>query len=340
MSDDTNVGRVVQVRKKGGLHTMNSTMKGKSKITPRLYKQKVRDPNSDGVFEEDYRVGTLLGTRRGFCPMYSDLDKRWAWSGTPQDFARIVKKMALRYPKGHDKENQVIKVTAEDFSDHIRNKRSTIFSHPAFYGKFFLQGGSAGLTTTIPEHEFMYFCLKGDRNVDDRGDDTPKSSFTQAGTQFEIISPEKEIVKKSKTVKAQMNAVLLLSKIEADETKIRAICQIMNVTGYSKKTTKDQAFNLLYDRVATNENKSKKYAGKTPRDRFCELVVEPDERINIMSRIMEGVKLGHLRKYTDYYLFHGTKLEGITNETVLIEYFLNPKNGEDFQKLIELIETS
>lgn len=327
---------IVQIRKKTGLGQIQTKAGSKQTITPKLYNQEKKDPNSDGEYVEDWDTA-ILNTKRGLCPHWSDIDNKWCFSGTDADFVRLVDAMSLKYQPGHEKAGQLIRVKPENFQRHLRDFHDVVFQNPALYGKHYMEGGSVGLTKVIPDHEFLLLCLKGDRGVIDRSSDKRLSSYTSSASQLEMISPERIIAATNKDIKESVRATVLFAGLDGFDEKIKIVCSVLDVSGYNDKTAANAAYNLLHDRIVTNTNHSAKY-GTTPQKRFVEVMEKSDEELNVMAQIMKGTKKGFLRKFAKGYKFQERMLEGVVNQVLLIEHFRDPANQKDYTQLLELLE--
>lgn len=325
---------IVQIRKKGGLDKIVKEKNTNSTVHPMLYRSK--DKTKEGTLEGDYKGKTLLDTKHFISPMWDDLKKRWAFDGSAPDLSRLIDKMKLRYPKKHPKSGQMVKASDID-SNRLTNIQDDVFNHPDLYGKYFMENGRISLNLSDPRQEFLYLCYRGSSSVEDRGSDKVISKYVQAGSKYELVSPRKEAQAKKRDADKDVTAIKLLAAMDQDEDRMRAVATIMDLPQYAPTTDAAGLFVLLKDMAAENRSFSSKY-NKTYQDRFIELASLSDDDLNVSSQVILGKNKGILRKRPGFYLFNGEKVDGIDNDLHLINYFRNPKNQEDYLKLVHLLE--
>lgn len=325
---------IVQIRKTGGLDKIVRDKNGTG-LRPMLYHSDTKNRDLDGTLEGDYRGKTILDTKHFISPMWNDLKKCWSFEGSDQDLARLVDKMKLRYPKGHIDEGKVIKMTSPA-AEMITNRQDEIFNHPSFYGKFYMENGRISLDMANPVHEFLYRCYKGDTSVRDNEGDKPVSKYFAASAKYELVSPKNENMKAKRDADKEIEAIRLLAAMDGNEEKMRTVAAIMQLPLYSASTDINGLFILLKD-AAQNTSTSSKYQ-KTYQDRFIELAKLPDDELNVSGQVMLAKTKGVLRKRKDHYLLNGERLDGITTDAQLMSYFRNPKNQEQYIKLVDLLD--
>lgn len=329
--------KVVQIRKKGGLDKIVKNKSG-STINPMLFRSKTKNRNEEGEIEGDYRGRSLLDTKHFISPIWSDLKKAWSFEGSPQDLTRLIEAMRLRYPKNHPQEGQFIKGNAEEDSARLINRKDPVFNHKDLYGKYYMEFGRVSLDLSKPDQEFLYRCYRGSEVTDSReAGDAPVSKYISAGTKYQIVSPRNETKKAKVNADKEVKAITLLAAMDKHEERMRAVARIMELPQYAESTDASGVFVLLKDMAAQNVNMSSKY-GKTYQDRFIELAELADEDLNITDQVWLGKTKGILRKRTGHYLFNGEKLDGLDTDIQLVNYFRNPKNTEQYLKLVNLLE--
>lgn len=322
--------KIVQIRKRGGLSKI-AVDKGGSELQVRLYHQDHKDPNAQGTLLGEYKGKTILDTKQFISPIWSDLKKQWSWGGSVEDLARIIKAMKLRNADG------VVITPGQNVADRLIHRQDEVFNHKDLYARYFMENGRISLNLSDPLQEFLYYCYKGDHLVKDNAESGPVSKFMSAGTKFELVSPKAESQKKKVDAKKEVLAIGYLAKLDGNEDKIRAICEIMDLPGYGPGTDINGAWLLLKDVAAQNTAVSSKY-GKSYQDRFIELCEMKDEDLNIHHQVVEGKNKGIIRRKRGYYLFNGERLEGLTSDTMLMNYFRDPKNQEAYLQLDDLLK--
>lgn len=305
-------------------------------LQPKLYSQEMKDPTSEGVLEGDYKGKTILDTKHFIAPIWSDLKKQWAWGGTPEDLARLIEAMKLRYPRGDKREGQVIKA-GDNVAERLIHRADDVFNHPDLYARYYMDNGRVSLNLNDPRQEFLYLCYKGDHNTHDSNREGAVSKYIAANTRYEIVSPKKESQKKKRDANKELLAFRLLGGLDGNEDRTRAICEIMDLPGYGPNTDLTGAWLLLKEMGAQNINMSSKY-NKTYQDRFIELAELTDEELNINHQVVQARNKGIIRRRQGYYLFNGERLEGLTSDSSVLAYFRKPDNQEQYLKLIDLLK--
>lgn len=325
--------QIVQIRKKGGLHTIKSNA---GVIIPKVFHQDKLDPNGEGAYTGDYRGQTILKTKRYICPMWEDLTNQWGWGSTPEKLMELINAMKLRYPEKHENAGQIIKCKSnQEAMDRLTYRLDPLFNHPELY-KFFLEDARLSLNMKDPLQEFLFYCMKGSTIVDNKTGEV-KSGFITAGMQFELVSPKQENKRKKEDVQKEVQAFVLFDKLTANEDKMRAIAEIMQLPGYSKSTASSALIPLMRDHAVTNVEVSSRF-GKSYMDRFIELAKTPDEELETHSIIIKAKKSHKLVPRSGYYMFQGKKLKNVTNDIQLVNYFLDPNNQDDYLELMELMQ--
>ena len=327
--------QIVQIRKKGGLHTIKSKA---GIVTPKVFHQDKKDTYSDGSYTGDYKGQTILKTKRYISPTWEDLDNKWAWGETPQKLMELVNKMNLRYSEKHERSGQLIKCKDISTAEQMLTYRlDPVFTHSELYGAYYMQDARLSLNLKDPKQEFMFYCMKGSSVVDDKSDSKLLSGFIRAGLQYELVSPKAENKRKKEDVKKEVKAFQLFGAMDSNPDKLRQIAEIMQIPGYSSKMDDAALYVLMRDMAVTNLEISPKY-DKSYMARFCELAEREDERLELEYNIIRAKKLHKLVGRKGYYMFQGKRLDNISNDVQLINYFMDLNNQEDYIELIELIK--
>lgn len=332
-------GRIIQIRKKGGLEKIAKTRNGVT-LQPLMYNTKTRSKREEGQLEGEYKGKTIIDTKHFLAPIWNDIKKQWSWGGTPQDLARLIAAMKLRYPKGHKNEGVLIPNDAETDINRLSNRYDDIFTHPDFYGKYFMDNGRIGLDTSDPKQEFMYLCYKGDTHVDDLSSDKKSNRYLSADVKYEIVSPKKEMKKKKENVSREVKAIKLLAGMEGDEDRMRSIATIMSLPGYSKSADPDGLFILLKDQAAQNEQESAKFGKRTYQERFIELAEMTDGELKVIKDIMLAKNMGIIVSRQDHVLFNGEPIQGLSSDLQIINYFSSPQNQDKYIEMLDLLSAS
>ena len=331
-------GRIVQLRKKGGINSIEVDKHGRKLSNIALYHQDIKDREGEGEPMGEYRGKSLLDAKHFISPMWSDLKKQWSWGGTPEDLARIIVKMKLRYPKDHPKEKKVIE-PGNRVEDRLTDRSDDVFNHPSLYARFYMENNRISLNLNDPLQEFLYFCYKGDHSVLDHGDGGVKNKYIAGSAKYELVSTKRQNQQKKIDASREIKAVTLLAALDGDEEKIRAICEVMELPGYGRNTDVTGAWLLVKEMGAQNTTMSSKY-GKTYQDKFIELAEMSDEELRVVHQIMSAKARGHIRKRDGYVLFDGDRIDGLRSDSSIINYFRSPENQDRYIKLVELLENA
>lgn len=329
--------RMIQIRKRGGI----SSIKTKTgKITPRLFKQEVKDPNSDGELIGDYKQPTFMGTRQPITPVQDDVTGDWLWGGTDQDLIDCIKGAQLRKYEGKDrgypKYGDIIE--PGDVERRLKDPNDPFFRHPDLWNTVVLEGGKFNLDIDKNFiHRTIYFCSLGNDDFANRLNDTG-NKYVTAGFRYEIVEADVETKKKADEIDKEIRAIELLAGMKNDEERIRMICNIMRVPGYRDNTTVAAAFIMLRDIASNTDTAARFGSNRTYQDRFIELAEMQIDELRIHSIVFNGLNKGRIRKNgKGGYLMDGRTLEGVKSEPQLVEYFRSPDNQEDFIDLREFL---
>ena len=326
---------IIQVRKKKGLHTIKAGDKGGT-ITPKMYIAEAKDYNVDGVYVGDYRGQTILNTRQYFTTEFDPSLRRWSFSGDEKELNRLIDEMRLVYPKGYDKEGTIIRSTDREASFRLTDINDPVFNNPELYSKYYMEEARASLDDNDPKMKFISMCLRAHPFVEDRHAEKRISKYVATGTRMELVSPKSELARKKLDADKEIEAITLFSHLQTNEDKMKAVCIAMSLPGYGPKSEYSGMFLLLKD-AAQNSTFSKKY-NKTVQEKFIELCKLSDDDIQIISDVLKAKSMSIIRARVGHYLMQGKKLDGLDNDSQLINYFKDPNNQADYIKLKELIE--
>lgn len=326
--------QIVQIRKKGGLHTIK-TSKGFFSINE--YSQNAKDREKDGNPVGEFK-GIIPDTKHFLSPWWSDLKKQWSWGGTPEQLASLITKMKLRYPVGHPKEGQVIE-PGVNVAERLTYRQDEVFNHVSLYGKHFMENAKANISLNDPIQEFLLMCYKGDQTVEDKSVDKIRSKYITGNLKYEISSPKVENLKKKKTADKEVKAIMILSALNGDEDKMRAVAEVMDLPHYDANSDINGLFILLKDTAAQNTETASKYNGKSYQDRFIEVAEMKTEDLDVCRNVIKAKKNGIIRKRAGFFMLKDDKIEGEFNDLQLISYFRDPKNQTKYLTLLDLLES-
>lgn len=327
--------QIVQIRKLGGLDKI--IINKNSRLKPMLYQTLTKDKNEEGIPQGEYKGKSILDTKYFLAPHWDDLKNQYSWAGTIQELSLLIDAMKLRYRKGHERAGQLIKSNPETDGDRLFNRKDEVFTHDALYGKYYMENGRISLNPSDPKQKFLHLCYKNSSRTIDKSAEEKLNPYIAAGAIYEMVSPKKENQNLKKTAMKEVTAFAALGAMADDEDKLRAICTIMSIPGFSPTSDTAGMFVLLKNTVVQNTSFSAKY-GKSAQDRFVELAEMDTEELNVTYQVISAKNRGIIRKRPGHYLFNGDKLEGLENDLHLIAYFKNPKNQDRYVELLGLIE--
>lgn len=323
----------VILKKRGGL----SQIAGKTRSGLKEYRQQRIDRETDGVYVGDYTAPSLPGSKHYLAPLWEDMKDQWAWKGTEEDLAVIVKKLALR-EKTHTGKYDGNKIDSANLTD----KDDKFFTHDSFYLTKYLSNGRIMLNISKNTlDEFFYRNYAGSYTTHDASD--PKNEVFSAAAKYEIINPRQVTEKKANVAKESVNAIIKLSELSKDNDKMNLIAEIMDVP--TDLTDPNKVFVDLKDHAAENSQKIARFDNKRACDKFMELCETKKEDLNIMAQIIRAKKLRLLTNrgtFTQFNVSKGSilnsRLEGISTDTKLIHFFRQVDNQEYYIELVKLLE--
>ncbi len=330
------MSEIITLEKKGGLNKLRSVGKSASPLSPRLYTQKVKDPNAEGDFAGDYRGKTLPDSRHFLSPYWDH--NHWTWGSTPEKFNELFLKLELTYWKGHIKEGQPI--PHKDFNQRVKTRLDDVFMHPIFYGALHMENGHINLNTDDPIKEFLAYCYKGfNSRVEDKSSGNTNKYIT-AGTTYLLKTSKFENKSKIEDLDKNLDAAVSLKNLKADEDRLRAICEIMEIPGYNINTSAEGAYLLLGD-AYNNISKLKKYDQRSPQERLLELVSEKSENLDLIRNILLAKNKGFIRLIKNKgMMVDGELIAGDFNQKKMIDFMLDPRNQHLYSKLIQFVENT
>lgn len=326
---------IVQLRKKGGLHKVKRSING-GNVNPKVYSQKHKDRDSDGNYVRDYQ-GSIPGTVEGISPHWDIGKNRWNWGASGKDLARLIKKMRLKHPESHAKRGQVI--GAGDAEERITDFNDDVFRHKDFYGTVKMIDSRLAMKMSVARDEFLLYCYKGSRRVDDKSSDERINPYVAMDTRYELVSPKNETQKKIKNALREGSVSKYISNVFGNEPKVRAICEIMSIPKYIPTMESNAAWLVLKEFGAENYNINPR-TKKSYQDQFVELMELEDGDLKIYHQITQGVNLGILRKREGHYLYNGEKVDRVPggSDRDVIKWFMEDINQDEYLKLINILE--
>lgn len=334
-----NSKRIVQIRKRNGLSSI-TTKKGK--ITPMLFTQKVKDPNSDGDLVGDYTQPTFPGTIQYVVPFQKE-EGGWYWGSTEEKLVDIITRAKLRKHlgkfRGFDKYGDIIE--PGDVQRRLNDPLDDIFNHPKVKTAVRLEGGRANLDLdNNPVHELIYYSCLDNPRFKSKNSDTG-NKFYAAGWEYEIIESDLETKKRADEADKEMEATLLLADMRNDHEQMDIIAKIMGIPGYHDGLSTASLFVLLKDNAAQNVMKANKFGSNvTFQDKFMELAKTDIGVLEVMAKIEDAYKM---RRITPDgrggFMMNGEELPGVRNRTQLVDFFRNPDNQHYYTDLIKYLES-
>lgn len=331
--------KLVSIRKRGGLQGIKTST---GTLRPRLFTQKVKDENSDGDLVGDYKDPTFPGAAQFYTPSWDSHKGRWSWGGDEASLTDLIERCRLKEYLGKDrgfpKYGDYIK--PEKVAHRLVDMNDSFFRHPTLWTTIKFEGGRFNFDLNNPIHKALYIMAKGDRYVADKAKKEGRvSKYTKADWKYELVESDVEIIRKVEEAEKDINAIEVFVAIKNDTEKLHKIALIMQLPGY-KSTMPDHAVMLLVkDLGAENNAANPKFGGMTNQDKFLELAQMDDTTLEVQAKIITGLRRGRIRRDgLKGYTMNGKQLHGVRNESMLIDYFLNDDNVEDFIDLVNWLE--
>jgi len=326
---------LIRIEKIKGLNKIKINEQG-SLLAPNLFGAKSKT-DEQGRLIGPYKGVTFFHAKEFLAPHWDDVKNQWFWGGTHQELVRLIKEMELKYERG-PKEGQIIEPNEENPERHLKDFNDPVFRHISLYGQSYMDEGIVNLRQNDAIQRFLTLCYKANTHVDDSDNDSQISPYIRAGQRYKMISPKTQAERDKREVFDEVDAVVLFDKIKTNETKLRAIAEIMEISGYGDSTEFDGLVRLFYQYAVKGDKPIHKYGGASPRGRFMALAKMKDSDLNITHQVYKGKRRGFLRLGKGFTMFRDKKIDGVTTELQLVNYFLDPKNDEDYRDLLDLLE--
>lgn len=321
--------KTIILKKKGNLKKYKST--GIHLIDKKEYEKAQTPSELEGEFYQDISDDQpLMGTVKNLTPHYNSHRNEWSFEGEFQDLKRIAEGLRLT-----DEEGQII--TVDETS--LKNRYDKFFNHKTLWTSTFMEEGSIALSDSDFLQEFYMRTYLGREDIPRTG--KKMSTFMTAGSGFEIIVPTEIQNKKSKKIDKEMEAVMLLKEMTYDKQK--RVAAVINPVGFKMNHNDPDALRtLLYNSCVQNDEQMHNKWGKTYQDVFLEIGSLPNDRLEIYWKVFQ-LKNHNIIKVSGT---HGATFRGepigngkITTDRMLINYYLDPENYEDFKKVEQELNT-
>jgi len=311
------------------------------RITPRLFKQEVKDPSKDGELVGDYKDPTFPDTNQYYTPSWDAIKHQWSWGADEKTLTEIISRCRLKQYLG--KERNFAKygdyIEPGNVASRLKDILDPFFTHPTLWKTARFEGGRVNFDLNNPIHTTVYHIARGDRRVNEKSNSGVVSKYTKGGWIYDLVESDVEVRRKVEEAEKDIDAIEVLITIRHDIEKLHKIALIMGLPGYTANLSDQALFLLVKDSAAENNAKHSKFDGKTYQEVFVELAKSEDFVLDIMHKIMLGLRRGRIRQDgRKGYIMNGKSLTGVRNEAMLIDYFMNDDNVEDYLDLTNFLE--
>jgi hypothetical protein len=296
---------------------------------PGFFGQKAKNPSSDSFDDQEleYDYTSIPGAVRNLTTQWDKINQKWAWYGTYNDLHRIGEALSLRDPKTGNI------IMPEEKS--LTNPSDPFLNHHDFFASTFMRGGKIALHADIPLEEFFIRTYMGNPEI--KNPMLNQSSITVAGAELAIWSPQTETKIRKEKVEEEDSAIEFLRNMSVDRQL--HIAQIMQPTSFDELTGDNELLYMeLRDGCAKNTAKSSKFGGSTWQGRFLQLAQMKDAELHTMAQIIDAKSKRAFTRKEGVYHLGGLKLENTKNDNDLISYFMNPKNMDMWDKIVDFLE--
>jgi hypothetical protein len=312
------------------------------KVAPKLYSQATKNRQAEGNYEGDFDNQPFFGTKQFISPEWDNLRKEWYWQGDQTTFTRLVKAMDLRYPKNHYNAGAPIEV--EDLNTHLNRRNDPVFQNPKVLSKFFLKGGRGVLRVeNDPLHEFLYRCMREDRRfIDETSEDASgrENPNAIAGARYKLTAAKRKNLRKRTSVDKRLKAATALGKMVNNEPRLRAICTLTKVPGYSSRTDLNGMVVFLDEQITNHSTRSIQRQGNASFiDVFLLYADMPNDRLKFEYDVQMAIDRGIIRMFPGGFSLQGETINGPDNFKQLVQYFTDEAHQDNYIKLVNYLNT-
>lgn len=325
---------VVSVSRIGGL---SDIVTGNTKLRP----QRVMvDKDGNETSAGDYLEPTFPNSKEYLTPEFSTITKKWSFSGDVSTLRLIVRQLGLRYPNSHPKAGALIEVE-DNINLHLGNMNDPIFTHADFYPGFLVRGGRGHLAVDSDvKHLFYYHCFKGRRDFVDETEETVNSRLTpsRAGASYKMTAPRRKNLHTRTKIDKKIEAQTQLGRISTNAERLRAICVLANIPGYSTASNLDGMVVLL-DSWLDNDGHKKTQGSVTNYELFTLFCKMPNDELKFEYDVRMGIKKGIIRMGKNSFYFQGETVEGPNTFPEVVLWFKQEGNIDKFIELSTLLDS-
>ena len=328
---------IIQIKTNRGLNYLVGS--NGEPIAPKLYRQKEKNRNGDGIFVSDYTEKPLPGSKKYLAPKWDTIRKIWPWGADEATFQQVVEDLALRYPAGHPRQGEVIR--AGKLSVHQKNFRDPIFHHPDLIGKVYIEGGTGALNLDIPLEKFLYYNNREVREVfDETAEDGRKvNPLMKNDASIVFSSAEKGVIKKRRATTTYLDAMQVIIKNQHDIQRLQAFTTLFSIPGVSTTSGINELVNALTAYVRDYGEQSQRGSSyPSLNDALIAHDKMDDTELRHRYIIKVAKNKGHIRSKSNGFILLGTiHVDGPTSISDMYTYFssANETATEQFMRLLE-----
>jgi hypothetical protein len=325
------LGKYAILRLKTGLKSVQfKSRPARYEATPEAYARK--DQNFDGNFLEDFQENVISGAIKGLAPFWNDLKDTY-WVEDRRILEDIVKNgpVNIRYPNNHpDKPGQIIK--PEDIDP--RNYQDYFFQSEELKMKRMVSGKYTFELQKDPIDTILYYCYKNDPRVLVK-DGSEVSKYVAGRAEYELIIPKQEMMQNKNVLKKEIDALSYLGSMSYEKQK--HIAKIMRLRLNDVVNPDPDNLYLELGKTAKRKDRSSKW-GISYQDKFISLATMPNEDLMLHLDLIKGMDLRVITKQRNEYFLNSERIEGVSDETELFNFFKDDANSERYKDLVFLIE--
>ncbi|MCA9382559.1 MAG: hypothetical protein KDH96_01195 [Candidatus Riesia sp.] len=315
------------LRRITGLNTVSSY-----KARPGKFKIGRKDFKADGVSDGDFRQNVVPGVVTGLAPYWNEIkDTYWPEDEDIKILHEIQSKLKVRYPKDHPESPGSI-IKSEDIDP--RNFWDYFFQSDKLKEREMVSG-SYLLNLDDPLDRLLFFSYKNNPRVLVR-DGREVSKYTVGAALFELVLPENEILEEKESIKKEMDAFLLLSKMSFEKKK--TVARIMKLPLDSYDNPSPDNLDLEIGKAAKGIKRGKQDNKNIVE--FIEIASLNNEDLAIMEDITKAKDLRIIVRNRGEFFMNSEKLLGVESENAIFSFFKSKseKNQEMYSDMLFLIK--
>jgi hypothetical protein len=329
MSYRDSLGEYAILKRITGLkHVQFKSRPAKFSTTTEAYARK--DQNADGEFVEEFSNNVIPGAVTGLAPIYNEIKDTY-WAESKKLLTEIASEIKVSYPNNHpSKPGGLILPSEIDPGDYW----DPFFTSDKLQKK---QMESGTYTFNLQKDHIdalLFYCYKNNPETIVRDGNDQISKYVIGKARFELIIPSHEKVQDRNKLSLEVDALSLLKGLDYD--KQRKVAKILRLKFNDYENPNPDSLYLRLGDFAKNTEKIPRL-GITKQEKFINLAQSSNEDLMVHLDIVEGSDLRLITTERGNYMLNSEKLEGVSNEYDLYDFFKDDKNIEKYRDLSFLI---